>query len=394
LPKLGTDSEFLPIRNGVSWDWTKQLDGVSGTYASSDIRYSLDQRTWTEVTGQEKKGWLTGLMAGQKYYMGIRHVDAQGRKGIYSGNLGGIGPEVYTVTPKGGSAAAAPVDRRAPAATYRPYPEALMPYFAPLPEGEVIPREAVDIYPSIGDWTGSPAPTYRWKIRRNGTDITPYQPFTSDYDNNWAGVSKYTRTQADFSDQPKDTWLEVVVEARNASGRTEAISPRIYMPQRATLPSGMLIDTGFTESVRLDYPEIWNNLTIANGSLLLSNGFYNQLASDPGYIFNSKDGSSATLRIRTQEIGRTGARYRINAQIIIGTAGRTRASIRAGDTISRIATYPAGQSPKVVTIKDYIHTVPAAADGEKINFDLLLSRAGGRRGGDGLGIINLKIERL
>ncbi|WP_195822441.1 hypothetical protein [Roseobacter sp. MH60115] len=394
LPKLGSDAEFLAIRNGVSWDWSDQRDGVSGTYAHADIRYSLDQRSWTEMTGLDKTGWWTGLMAGAKYYMGIRYVDTQGRKGIWTENRGGVGPEVYVVTPTGGSPAAAPVSTRAPAVTYRPFLDAGMPFFNVIPDGGTIPREAVDIYPSIGDWTGSPVPTYRWKLRRNGMDITEYAPFALDQGGDWAEVNKYTRTQEDYSTLPNDTWLEVVIEASNANGITEAVSPRIFMPQRVTLSANVLMDTEFTDAFRLDHRDLWDDIAIANGTKSLSNDFYSSGASTPGYVFNSKDGSNATLRIQTQEFGRAGDRYRVNAEIITGSKGKTRASIRAGSTISEIGTYTAGVDPRVVRIKDAIHTVPASAEGKRITFDLFLSSVGGGTAGAGLGIISLKIERI
>ncbi|WP_299868850.1 hypothetical protein, partial [uncultured Roseobacter sp.] len=143
-----------------------------------------------------------------------------------------------------------------------------------------------------------------------------------------------------------------------------------------------------------DHRDLWDDIAIANGTKSLSNDFYSSGASTPGYVFNSKEGSNAILRIQTQEFGRAGDRYRVNAEIITGSKGKTRASIRAGSTISEIGTYTAGVDPRVVRIEDAIHTVPASAEGKRITFDLFLSSVGGGTAGAGLGIISLKIERI
>ncbi|MDW3181737.1 fibronectin type III domain-containing protein [Roseobacter sp.] len=404
-PKLGTDAEMVAITGGFNSNWSGDPEGVPGGFASAENRYSVDGRTWTVLEGQTKDEDITGLSPGVTYRTATRYVDLAGRKGIWSGNRGGgassdVAP-VYTVTPTGTPITAAPVNQRLPGMAWRPFLDAGMPYFNEMAADSVAPADATRIYPSVGEWLCAPGTTYRWKIRRNGVDVTAFAAVDLGLDTiNWHNRTVYDRTASDFSTVANDTWLDVVIEADDGvNPPVEATSGRIYMPVRPSLPAGTLIDTQFGARFALEYPEIWAaTLAVAgNTTERLSNDFWSPDQTTAGYLFWDKSGSNATGRIPFEgDIGLTGEQYRINAEFITGSAGNTRVSIRAGGVISEIPGSPfqASDGLRVRTITDYIHTVPGSADGLKPTFDMFLSGVSGGTSGTGVGLTYLKVEKL
>lgn len=128
-PKQLTQDEkgadrFQATSRGVRWDW-KGRNFVSGAYDSAVFRYSLDQRSWTDIPNKDRVGTHSGLMVGLPYYVGLALRDTQGRQGVFSPNFPFErgSPVRGIIVPTGASIRAAPTNTRAPVLTYRTYPD-------------------------------------------------------------------------------------------------------------------------------------------------------------------------------------------------------------------------------------------------------------------------------
>lgn len=380
---------FQAISRGVAWDWTG-WDFVSGTYDSAVFRYSLDQRSWTEVPGQGRQGSLTGLMVGVPYHVGLALRDTQGRQGVFSPNFADSldAPVRGTVVPFGASPRAAPLNTRAPVLTYRPYPDWAGPHFAPIAPGETIPRDALALYPSVGDWTGFPVPAFTWRIRRNGVDLTPDLPFDAE--------SVYLRTLQDYSSADRDTYLDIVVTADNGTDpAVEATSAPVYLPRRAARPAGVLIDSAFTPAFSLDRKEVWDGIAGLEGDLHLSPTYFNAASATAGYLMLRKTGPRPRLRVPLGPVV-GGARYRVEAELILdGTGSVTEVTIRGdGLRIDLDEIPPVRDLDNPVQRRSYSFQVPPAQDGAALFLELFLASPSGGSGGGDIGLGSLRVERF
>ncbi|WP_299870257.1 hypothetical protein, partial [uncultured Roseobacter sp.] len=149
-----------------------------------------------------------------------------------------------------------------------------------------------------------------------------------------------------------------------------------------------------------DHRDLWDDIAIANGTKSLSNDFYSSdyytvVATQPGYIYNSKNGTKASLQIPTFETPAKDQKYRITASMIIGSEGQTALNIRAGRITTIVESFVAAETDgRIVQVTDYIYTVPSGAVGKRMVIEALMTGAPGGKGGGGVGFIHLKVERL
>lgn len=252
---------------------------------------------------------------------------------------------------------------------------------------DVIATEIPRFWCGTGEVLGFPRPVYN----ADGAGDFKFHPI-------WNGVEDGTVNHPSDYLAPKESGtLQFRLEVSNGIGPVaEAYTNIINVPAIAPLPARVVVDTHFTQLAERALAPLDDRVVAAhNAGYKLVNttgaGF-----DSPGYLASTKTTeSNHTLRYRTGEIGVTGARYLINAQIRIPASADNRVSIRAGSVISEISQ----SSPyvmidevnNVMTITDYPHIVPESANGQELTFDHFLSGTNGR---PELRIGRLKVRRI
>lgn len=243
----GTTAVSVTAGSGsFSWSWNSAFYTGAGGFATNsgatevitsvDLRYSMDQRSWTVLTNTAATGTVSGLIIGQKYYVQFRRTSASGTSPWSPSHprstLSAQGnTERNTVTPTGTGVNAAPANASLPQVTYQKYPNWAGPSWETAPA--TLLETTNLLFAGVGLWTGFPTPTFTYQWQRNGVNI------------DGAIDDFYLLTAADVGQV-----IRVIVSATNSQGG----------PIPAT-SAGVTVPTG-TGKIASYYPRVRANTTV------------------------------------------------------------------------------------------------------------------------------------
>lgn len=411
-PNSGPD-KYQPgsVDGSVAFDWSG-IGRVPGTLQDVLFRYSLDKRFWVTGGGYAIVDEHSGLTHGQTYYVGAALRDTLGRVGEFSPNQreswhnnGGdsvpkteanaIDPIRGTVvTP--GTSTAAPTWINDPVWAFRPYEATQEEQFETYAADAVNHPDTMRAYPSLGMLDTRPETTFRYRILRNDAEIVGWTVFPrTDPQLALPGIDNafYERTPDDLSTTANDTWLTFEIEADDQHGNVETrMGPRLYMPTVTPMSAGAVFETQFQPRLQLERPTVWANRLGLNGNDRLDTRTF-EGASAPGYYGLQKAGANPVIRFAPITGLSAGQRYRIRAEVIIGTTKTTVAQLRgsAGLNIEMASFTPAGGRVRTI---DHDYTVQPEQEGSNLIIDIRhLENTGGTAGGQS-GLASLRVDLI
>tara|TARA_R110000823_G_C15938142_1_gene500141 strand:- start:19 stop:2628 length:2610 start_codon:yes stop_codon:yes gene_type:complete len=246
----GEESNFTAGDGTILWN-VGTYDFATETVSSIDMRYSVDNVQFVEVTGVAASSSQAGLLKGAPHWAGLRRVSASGN-GAWGLNYPRDTPitseiDRNKVTTTGTTTAAIPSNTTAPVIHARFVPAWGYKLWTPL--SGTIDVNDTELAAGVGYWSGYPAPTYTYQWKRDTVDISGETNQT------------YNRAAADA-----ETDITCVVTATNASGAVSATTDIVTAPAIQSPPSGTLIDTNFRGAFPVDYATEWGNVTSSAGA--------------------------------------------------------------------------------------------------------------------------------
>jgi hypothetical protein len=233
--KAATLGILTATATGFAWNLTNVGHTTPGyPILEYQVRYSIDQMTWTTITNAPASGSVSNLPT-RKYYVQFRRRNAFGWS-TWSFNfpkkLGG--QERLTVTPTN-AASGAVVNLEAPKQFVRRYGGWDGPDF--IEAGSAIDlNQNTQIYTGYGLWSGNISGTFTFEHQRDTVAIS--------------GAAATARYDLEFADLNTSHRTKVTV------GGFEVLSNTITVPARPAQPAGQIIKTGFEASFKLYYNEV------------------------------------------------------------------------------------------------------------------------------------------
>lgn len=220
------------------------IDFATETVTRTDMRYSLDNVQWVELSDVALTGGqftISGLLNSAAHWCGWRRHSVSGT-GLWSANHPYATPitsgaDRGKVTTSGTPASAAPdyTGGTRPQIHARLHPG--WAYETWKPVSGTIDVDDVELSAGVGYVAaGYPAPSYTYQWKRDGVNISG------------ATAKNYTRTAADAG-----TVLTCDVTATNASGSDTVTTAGVTCPAIQNPPAGTLIDTDFRGAFAIDY---------------------------------------------------------------------------------------------------------------------------------------------
>lgn len=319
LPRYKTTPDaFIPLTNLTTylnndsangngrfkWDLTNAGHDGGAPVLEWQVQYSLDARSWVNVTTQGASGTQTGLTP-VKHYVRWRRRNEIGW-GPWSHNYErktGEG-ERCTVTPAGSTAAAA-VNTVAPTLMVPRYPRTTEPLYIPVGSPMDLSVQAA-LFVSRGYWTGNlGTPLFQW--RRNGADIPGEQ-------------------KDNYVVSPADIGTSISCAVTHAG--VTAVTPAATIPTLPALPAGTIIDTSFDASFGLFYYQVWDTMRLNSTSCAVRLAVSNSAAYTVGEVVTQVTGASGVVSQTTTSGGQyvflvpsTSSTFVVGQTLTGGTSG-------------------------------------------------------------------------
>lgn len=375
-PTAPDQPAFTATATGISFD----LQGIDYSREAThfaDLYYSHDRLQRKVIQDVAKTGTVNiSLPTNTAIWPIIAVRDAQGTSPLYQRQN-----EVHS--PTGRRTNAGPAFDDAPLIHYRSNPE--WKGIDGRPAGPDQYADEPEFLCGAGILSsGHPAPVYA----SDGSGDWRFYPI-------WNGVE---RAQSYSFEPPYDTeagTLQWRVTVANSEGMAEAYSNEIRVPGIAALPAGTLIDTDFRRIAKRRLGAIYENIVVRNGQPFRLSDATTEGFDSPGYLTCQKGSTqSEALSIPLGELAVTGTSYLVNAQVRLLSSGVNRVRIGGAGRVDIPADDPAvsiGSDTNVMTITDFIYTVPSSENGSNLVFEQILAETSSTAE---IRMGRLKVERL
>lgn len=233
---------LAPATGGFTWNFSS-VRLATQTVLEWQVQYSLDYKSWVDVTTQGSSGTQTGLPAGIKYYVRVRRRSAAGWS-VWSHNWprATTSIERNTITTTG-TPSGTVTNTVAPKLLQRTYPAFAGPLYSDA-AATLDLSATTTLYVGVGAWTGalpnaSGAPSFSYQWKRGGVAIA------------FATASSYDLVPAD---------LGTNIACDVTLGGVTAATGTVAIPSLPALPTNTIIDTSFDAAFSLYYDGVYQSL--------------------------------------------------------------------------------------------------------------------------------------